>query len=80
MRGLPAVRVKGASRVKCLKVPTNLKRPLIAIIAIAGRQIACTFDPLIFCPEIIELENNEFETSTFKDGSGLSSNDGSGLV
>jgi len=56
MRVLPAVRVKGVSRVKCLKVPTNLKRPLIAIIATAGRQIACTFDPLIFCPEIIELE------------------------
>jgi len=39
-----------------LEVPTNLKRPLIAIIAIAGRQIACTFDPLIFCPEITDLE------------------------
>jgi hypothetical protein len=62
-----------------LEVPTNLKRPLIAIIAIASRQIACTFDTLIFCPEIFDLEN-EFETSTFKGGSGLSSNDGGGFV
>jgi len=56
MRVLPAVRVEGRIAREVLEVPTNLKRPLIAIIATAGRQIACTFDPLIFCPEIIELE------------------------
>jgi hypothetical protein len=50
------------------------------MIAIAGRQMPSTFATLIFRPEIIELENSDFETSTFKGGSGLSSNDGSGFV
>jgi hypothetical protein len=63
-----------------LEVPKSLKRPLIAMIAIAGRQDACTFDTLMFCPETYRSRLNEFETSTFKGGSGLSSNDGSGFV
>jgi hypothetical protein len=73
---------KGVSRAKCLKVPTNLKRPLIAKIAIAGRQNACTFDTLIFCLSLKanQPQKDATENSTFKNGSGRSSNDGSGFV